>query len=77
MESLARVSPMRDPRDRYGSDVPIMTPQHVLASLAEEQRRLHTQAFDVVWHLIADYGAEQVLAWVHRAIALQQGAPDR
>jgi len=73
MESLARVSPMRDPRDRYGSDVPILTHAQALKSLAEEQRRLHTEAFDVLMRLVADYGPDQVLTWVYRAIALQHG----
>lgn len=71
------IKPM-DPRDRYGSDAPIVSLPVITAADAERARSDEEQLakaldFHTVYDLIKRRGPDQVLQWVKDAVILQYG----
>jgi len=64
-----------DPRDRFGSDAPIITKADAERALLLEQQRW-IDGYFCVYDLIREHGVDQVLSWVRSSVCIQVGGDD-
>ena len=66
-----------DPRDRFGSDAPIITKRDVETVITDMESVTEILAFDQLYQLVGRYGFRIIQAWAQRASDMQQRASVR